>query len=87
MSHLNSHRQWSTYGTIIDEGLDIFIGKLQDEAKSTEYLKELKKQDNYEEIKELLNPNNYNMIVTPKEIDDLIENMKAVIAQGINYAV
>ena len=32
-------------------------------------------------------PNDYNMIVTPKEIDDLIENMKDVIAQGINYAV
>jgi len=27
------------------------------------------------------------MIVTPKEIDDLIENMKDVIARGINYAV
>jgi len=27
------------------------------------------------------------MIVTPKEIDDLIENMKDVIARGINFAV
>ena len=27
------------------------------------------------------------MVVTPKEIDDLIENMKDVIARGINYAV
>jgi len=27
------------------------------------------------------------MIVTPKEIDDLIENMKDVVARGINYAV
>ena len=41
----------------------------------------------YEEIKEALAPNDYNMIVTPKEIDDLIENMKDVIARGINYAV
>ena len=39
------------------------------------------------EIKEALAPNDYNMIVTPKEIDDLIENMKDVIARGINYAV
>ena len=38
-------------------------------------------------IKEALNPQGYNMIVTPKEIDDLIENMKDVIARGINYAV
>ena len=74
-------------GTIIDEGLDIFIGKLQEKAESNEYLNKLKEQDNYEEIKEALAPNDYNMIVTPKEIDDLIENMKDVIARGINYAV
>ena len=80
-------RQWSTYGTIIDEGLDIFISKLQEKAESNEYLNELKEQDNYEEIKEALATNDYNMIVTPKEIDDLIENMKDVIARGINYAV
>ena len=74
-------------GTIIDEGLDIFIGKLQEKAESNAYLNKLKEQDNYEEIKEALAPNDYNMIVTPKEIDDLIENMKDVIARGINYAV
>jgi len=27
------------------------------------------------------------MIVTPKEIDDLIENMKDIVARGINFAV
>ena len=74
-------------GTIIDEGLDIFITKLQEKAKSNEYLNKLKQQDNYEEIKEALVPNDYNMIVTPKEIDNLIENMQDVIARGINYAV
>ena len=68
-------------GTIIDEGLDIFIGKLQEKAESNEYLNKLKEKDNYEEIKEALAPNDYNMIVTPKEIDDLIENMKDVIAR------
>lgn len=26
------------------------------------------------------------MIVTPKEIDDLIENMKDIVARGINMA-
>ena len=88
MRHLNSHPQWSTYGTIIDEGLDIFISKLQEKAESNETLNKLKEQDNYEEIKEALaTPNDYNMIVTPKEIDELIENMKDVIARGINYAV
>lgn len=74
-------------GTIIDEGLDLFITKLQEKAESNEYLNKLKEKDNYEEIKEALTPNDYNMIVTPKEIDDLIEKMKDVIARGINFAL
>lgn len=73
--------------TITDDCLDLFIGKLQDEARSNEYLNNLKNQDNYEEIKSALIPNDYNMIVTPKEIDDLIENMKDIIARSINYAI
>jgi len=72
---------------LVNDCLDLFITKLQNEAKSNEYLNKLKEQDNYEEIKEALIPNEYNMIVTPKEIDDLIENMKDVVARGINFAV
>ena len=67
--------------------LDIFIGKLQDQAQSNDYLNKMKEKDNYEEIKDALIPKEYNMIVTPKEIDDLIENMKDVIARGINFAM
>jgi len=73
--------------TITDECLDLFIKKLQEEAKSNDYLNKLKEQNNYEGIKQALNVGDYNMIVTPKEIDDLIENMKDVIARGINYSV
>lgn len=72
---------------LVNDCLDLFIGKLQNEAKSNDYLNELKEKDNYEEIKESLNPTGYNMIVTPKEIDDLIENMKDVVARAINFAV
>ena len=72
---------------LVNDCLSLFITKLQQDAKSNDYLNELKEQDNYEEIKEALIPNNYNMIVTPKEIDELIENMKDVVARGINFAV
>ena len=72
---------------LVNDCLNIFIEKLQQEAKSNDYLNQMKEQDNYEEIKEALIPNNYNMIVTPKEIDELIENMKDVVARGINYGV
>ena len=72
---------------LVNDSLNLFIEKLQDEANSNDYLNNLKKQDNYEEIKEVLIPNNYNLIVTPKEIDDLIENMKDIVSKGINYAL
>ena len=72
---------------LVNDSLDLFIKKLQDEAKSNEYLNNLKQEDNYEEIREVLVPNDYNLIVTPKEIDDLIENMKDIVAKGINQSL
>ena len=65
----------------------MFITKLQEEAKSNDSLNQLKEQDNYEEIKEALVPGDYNLIVTPKEIDELIENMSEVVAKGINMSM
>ena len=69
---------------LVNDSLDLFISKLQEEAKSNDYLNKLKEEDNYEEIKEALVPKDYNLIVTPKEIDELIENMKDIVASGIN---
>ena len=73
--------------TLVSDGINIFIEKLQENAESNEYLNKLKEDDKYEEVKEALNVEDYNMVVTPKEIDELIENMKDVIARGINYAI
>lgn len=73
--------------TIAADSLTLFIQKLQQEAHSNQFLNELQEEDKYEMIKEVLAPEEYNFIVTPKEIDDLIENMKDVVARGINFAV
>lgn len=73
--------------TLVSDGINIFIDKLQENAESNEYLNKLKEDDKYEEVREALNVEDYNMVVTPKEIDELIENMKDVIARGINYAI
>lgn len=73
--------------TIVSEGIDIFIDRLKEKAQSNEYLNSLQENDNYEEIKEALNVGEYNMIVTPKEIDELIENMSSIVARGINFAI
>lgn len=72
---------------LVNDSLDLFIEKLQEEAKSNDYLNRLKEEDNYEEIKEALIPKEYNLIVTPKEIDELIENMTKIVATGINQSV
>lgn len=73
--------------TLVSEGIDIFIDRLQNKAKSNEYLNELQREDKYEEVKEALKVGDYNMIVTPKEIDGLIENMSSVVARGINISL
>ena len=65
----------------------VTIESLQEKAMSNDYLNKLKEKDNYEEIKEALVPKDYNMIVTPKEIDKLIENMSKIISRAINMAM
>ena len=72
---------------VVNDALDLFIEKLQQEAKSNEYLNRLKEEDNYEQIKEALLPRDFNFIVTPKEIDELILNMSKVVAKGINMSM
>ncbi len=72
---------------IVNDALDLFISKLQDEARSNEYLNKLKEEDNYEEIKEALVPGNYNLIVTPKEIDELADDMALLVSEGINMSL
>lgn len=78
--------------TIISDGLDMFAKKIEEgigESNSGLYelIEKIEGEDKYEMIKEVLTPEDYNLIVTPKEIDDLIENMKDVIAKGINFAL
>ena len=73
--------------SITNDCIDLFIENLQEKAMSNEYLNELKQKDNYNEIKEALIPKDYNMIVTPKEIDELIEKMSKIVSEGINMAL
>lgn len=81
--------------TIAADSLEIAIKKIEESLNihSNEQVRkiyqaftEIKEEDKYAMMKEVLTPNDYNFIVTPKEIDELIENMKDVIARGINFA-
>ncbi len=50
-------------------------------------LKELKREEKYELIKEVLEPYSANIIVTPKGVDEIIVNLSQIIANGINIAM
>ena len=69
------------------ERIDFRKNMRMEYKEKDDYLNSIKNENNYEEIKQALIPQDYNLIVTPKEIDDLIENMKDIVARGINYAV
>ena len=73
--------------TIAADSLTLLIQKVQEQGESNDFLNKLQEDDKYTIIKEILAPEEFNFIVTPKEIDDLIEKMKDVIARGINFAV
>ena len=73
--------------TIAADSLTLFIKKVQDYGNSNDFLNKLQEEDKYKIIKEILAPEEYNFIVTPKEIDSLIEKMKDIVARGINFAI
>ena len=73
--------------TITDECLNVLVGKIEEESNENKMVQEIKNSCCYDKIKSALIPKDYNMIVTPKEIDDLVENMKSIVAKSINYAL
>ncbi len=73
--------------TIAADSLTLFIKKAQENGESNDFLNKLQEEDKYQIIKEILAPEEYNFIVTPKEIDSLIEKMKDIVARGINFAI
>ena len=66
--------------TIVADSIDL-ISKQFEEFKD---LQEASKEDKYRLIKAVLEPSKYNLAVTPKEVDSLVDNMKLIIAHGIN---
>lgn len=69
--------------TIVANSFDILVEKFDEFS----FLKDSSYQDKYKLIKTVLEPCRYNLAVMPKEIDDLVDNMKEIIANGINEAL
>jgi len=50
-------------------------------------IKSTNQNEKYDLIKEVLNPYVGDLVVTPKEIDEIITSVSDVVAQGINHAL
>ena len=50
-------------------------------------LKKLKEEEKYQLIKDSLDPYDKNLIVTPKDIDETIENLAIIISEGLNRSL
>jgi spore protease len=71
----------------IDKIIDSLIEQSRDNKDFYNMLKSVDTNEKYSMIRELLNSTTGNMMVTPKEIDSLIDDISKVIANGINIAL
>ena len=50
-------------------------------------LQKLQEEEKYQLITDFLDPYDKNLIVTPKDIDETIENLSIIISEGLRYMV
>jgi spore protease len=68
----------------IDMMVDSMIQQSEEGQEFYEVLKKMKGEDKYNLIREVLTPYVGNLVVTPKEIDDMIRDMSKILANGLN---
>lgn len=77
--------------TMANDAIDLVIDNMIQQApQGSEFynmLKEIDRNQKYELIQEVLQPYIGNLVVTPKEVDDIIERISKVIANGLNIAL
>jgi GPR endopeptidase len=77
--------------TLTNDAMDMIIDSLiNDSPQDSSFyntLKNIDRDQKYDLIKEALNPFVGHLIVTPKEIDDIITRVSKVVANGLNMAL
>ena len=77
--------------TMVNDTIDLVLDSMIEQApQGTEFYKMMKsinRDEKYSMIKEVLEPYSGNLVVTPKEIDDVIKRISKVIANGLNIAL
>jgi spore protease len=71
----------------IDLVMDSLIKQASQGSDFYNMMKGIDRDEKYQLIQEVLNPYIGSLIVTPKEIDDIIERISKVIANGLNIAL
>ena len=77
--------------TIGNDTIDLVVDSLINNSESGnefyKMLKKLKEEEKYQLIKDSLDPYDKNLIVTPKDIDETIENLAIIISEGLNRSL
>lgn len=77
--------------TIVNDTLELIIDSLKKEAKvGTEFynlLSEIESEERYSLINDVLQPYMKNVVVTPTDIDVLIDDLSIIVANGLNMAL
>lgn len=77
--------------TIANDTIDLFLDELISKAESGKdfynMLKSVDKTEKNSLIREILNPFVGDLMVTPKDVDSVIDSLSKIIANGINIAV
>jgi len=77
--------------TMVNDTMDLIIGSMKNQAEiGSEFysvLEQISTEEKYSLIREVLEPFMPNVVVTPKEIDIIIDDLSIIIANGINMAL
>lgn len=77
--------------TMANDTIDLVLDSMIEQApKGTDFynmMKGIDRDEKYQMIQEVLKPYVGNLIVTPKEIDEVVEKVSKVIANGLNIAL
>jgi len=81
--------------TIADDSIELMLSRLRDNLENSgfetragfEFIDSIKREDRYELIKQVISPVVGDMIVAPKDIDSDIDDIAAVVANGLNISL
>ncbi|MBQ9519233.1 MAG: GPR endopeptidase [Firmicutes bacterium] len=74
--------------TLVNDTLDIMLEDIKThDSAFFDTLKTLESEEKYDLICKILDPYTENMVVTPKEVDEVIENLSYIIGSALNAAL